>query len=118
MPNLRLINLNVAGGAQVNVFSSIPARYAEFIEDESVTPQGLVYQVPGWFFRYVPGRPRNGADQAAKRYIAGAGPQSTTGITGAEFAGCVQFSSGRHTVESHIGHGSDYQDPSEGTGIA
>lgn len=46
MPNLRLINLNAAGGAQVNVLSSIPARYAEFIEDESVTPQGLVYQVP------------------------------------------------------------------------
>jgi len=45
MPNLRLINLNAAGGALVNVLSSIPARYAEFIEDESVTPQGLVYQV-------------------------------------------------------------------------
>jgi|SRR5215469_6447306 len=49
MPNLRLISLNVAGGAQVNVLSSIPARYAEFIEDESVTPQGLVYQVPDGF---------------------------------------------------------------------
>jgi hypothetical protein len=46
MPNLRLINLNAAGGPLVIVVSSIPARYAEFIEDESVTPQGLVYQVP------------------------------------------------------------------------
>ncbi|HLJ25319.1 MAG TPA: hypothetical protein VKY85_01265 [Candidatus Angelobacter sp.] len=46
MPAERLIALNAAGGAQVAVLSTIPARYADFMEDESVAPQGLIYQSP------------------------------------------------------------------------
>lgn len=46
MGTIRLISLNAAGGAQVAVLSTIVARYADFIEDESVPAQGLIYQSP------------------------------------------------------------------------
>lgn len=46
MPNLRLIALNAAGGAQVAVLASRWCRRVEIIEDEATQPQGLTYQVP------------------------------------------------------------------------
>jgi hypothetical protein len=46
MPNLRLIALNAAGGAQVSVLATRWTRRVEIIEDEATTPQGLIYQVP------------------------------------------------------------------------
>lgn len=46
MPNLRLISLNAAGGAQVVVTATRWCRRVEVIEDESGIPQGLIYQSP------------------------------------------------------------------------
>lgn len=41
---LRIIALNAAGGAQVVVNATIGCRRVEIIEDESVQPQGLIFQ--------------------------------------------------------------------------
>jgi hypothetical protein len=45
MANVRLISVNATGGAQVTVNASGAVCRFEVIEDESVTPQGLVYQI-------------------------------------------------------------------------
>lgn len=38
--------MNAAGGAFTAIPATIPCRYVEIREDESVTPQGLIYQRP------------------------------------------------------------------------
>lgn len=48
MPNLRLIAVNAAGGAGVNVLATIPSRRVEAMEDEgnNNAPQGFSVQTP------------------------------------------------------------------------
>jgi hypothetical protein len=46
MPKTTLYTMNAAGGAFTAIPATIPCRYVEIREDESVTPQGLIYQRP------------------------------------------------------------------------
>lgn len=45
-PVNRLVAVNGSGGAFVSILASIPCRRMEIIEDDSVTAQGLDYQLP------------------------------------------------------------------------
>lgn len=44
MPNVRIIQINGSGGAFTPILASIACRQMTVIEDESVAPQGLIYQ--------------------------------------------------------------------------
>lgn len=46
MPKTTLYTMNAAAGAFTAISATIPCRYVEIREDESVTPQGLIYQRP------------------------------------------------------------------------
>jgi hypothetical protein len=46
MPKTTLYTMNAAAGAFTAIPATIPCRYVEIREDESVTPQGLIYQRP------------------------------------------------------------------------
>lgn len=46
MPKTTLYTMNAAAGAFTPIPATIPCRYVEIREDESVTPQGLIYQRP------------------------------------------------------------------------
>jgi hypothetical protein len=46
MPKTTLYTLNAAAGAFTAIPATIPCRYVEIREDESVAPQGLIYQRP------------------------------------------------------------------------
>lgn len=46
MPKTTLYTMNASGGAFTAIPATIPCRYVEVREDESVAPQGLIYQRP------------------------------------------------------------------------
>jgi len=46
MPKTTLVTLNGNAGAFTSINSTIPARRVEIVEDQSVSPQGLIYQLP------------------------------------------------------------------------
>jgi hypothetical protein len=46
MPKTTIYTMNAAAGAFTAIPATIPCRYVEIREDESVTPQGLIYQRP------------------------------------------------------------------------
>lgn len=46
MPKTTLYTMPAAGAAFLAIPATIPCRYVEIREDESVTPQGLIYQRP------------------------------------------------------------------------
>ena len=65
MPKTTLYTMNASGGAFTAIPATIPARRVEVREDESVAPQGLIYQKPDDNFTatYTVGTPA-GPDQA------------------------------------------------------